>query len=354
MRRIALAALALGLLLVAAELGLRVARIGAPVWHHPDPSLGWTLRPWAHGREGRQAVEINAFGQRDVQHSVDKREGVYRIAVLGDERSEAIGLRLRETWWHRLPRELDRCGFAAGRKIEMLNFGVGGYSTAQEAIVLEKAVMRFRPDLVLLQFSSAKDVRENSRALAARLDRPFFALDAAGRLQLDESFLDRRDFERRAQFRYELARELADLSRVAQLLNRATLMARAHARAAGAPAALEPPRDARWEEAWRVTEALLERMRSYAARNGARFAVVATPSPVQLERNADYPDLRLGEFGARHGIPVIALALQLRGAVHELYGAQEQWTLAGQDAAAKAVASGLCRAAGLATPQRAQ
>ncbi|HET7198597.1 MAG TPA: hypothetical protein VFI86_08025, partial [Burkholderiales bacterium] len=136
-RRLAIAAAAAAALLVGGELALRAARVGSPVWHKPDPAFGWALRPFAHGTEGAAYAAINDYGQRDVRHDIDKRHGFYRIVVLGDEYSEAIGVPLRGTWWWQLPAELDRCGFAAGHPIEMLNFGVAGYSTAQEALVLE-------------------------------------------------------------------------------------------------------------------------------------------------------------------------------------------------------------------------
>jgi hypothetical protein len=306
-RRLALAAAVAAALLAGGEVALRAAKLGGPVWHHPDPTLGWTLRPYAHGLEARVYTTVNAAGQRDTHHSVDKRKGVYRIAVLGDEHSEAIGVPLRGTWWWQLPVELDRCRFEQGRKIEVLNFGVAGYSTAQEAIVLETRALRYRPDLVLVQFSQGDDVRENAKALAVRPDRPFFRLEE-GELRLDESFVDLRDFERRSQFRYELARELTDRSRVLQVLSKLALPV-AHADGGGALAALQPPADARWEDAWRVTEALLVRMRDEAARNGAKFAVAAVPHPLERKQGVSYAAERLAAFGAKQAIAVFALPL---------------------------------------------
>ncbi len=324
-RRLAAAAAAAAALLVGTEAGLRVAKFGAPIWHHPDLSLGWSLRPYAHGHEGTLFVRLNAEGEHDVHHYVDKRKGVYRIAVLGDAYSEAIGLPLRSTWWWQLPVELDRCGFATGKKIEVLNFSVAGYSTAQQAIVLESKAMRYRPDLVLVQLSQGDAVRENSLALATRRDRPFFRLED-GELRLDQSFVDLRDFERRSQFRYEVAREVVDVSRLLQLLHKANPMRKAFADSAIVPdAALQPPRDARWQDAWQVTEALLARMRDYAARNGARLAIVAVRHPLEREGELGYAEARLSAFGAREGMPVVAVA-----------GAQR--------ATAEGAAAALCRA----------
>ena len=341
-RGLALAAAACLALLLAAEAGLRAAKIGAPVWHRPDPLLGWTLRPYAGSHGGSPYGEVNAFGQRDNPHPLDKRDGVYRIAVLGDERSEALDVRLRDTWWHQLPVRLDACGFAEGKKIEVLNFGVAGYSTAQESLLLETAVMRFRPDLVLLQLSIGKDIRENSRALATRVDRPFYFIDGEGRLRLDASFRRLRDFDRRSQFRYELARAASDHSRLLQVLAKASPIDPAHAAIAAAPIP-SGPSDTRWQDAWRVTEVLLERMNDFARRNGARFAVVGAPQAAEPTPAARYADTRLGAFGASHDIPYIALAPKL-APTRDLYGADGHWTVVGHHAAAQAAAAGLCGA----------
>ena len=341
-RRLALAAALAIALLLGAEAGLRAAKVGAPVWHRPDPALGWTLRPYAGSHGGSPYGEINAFGQRDNPHDPDKREGVYRIAVLGDERSEALDVRLRDTWWHQLPGRLDACGFAGGKKIEVLNFGVAGYNTAQESILLETGVVRYRPDLVLLQLSIGKDVRENSRALAARVDRPFYFIDGEGRLRLDASFRKLRDFDRRSQFRYELARAASDHSRVLQLLARASPIDPAHAGVAAAPIA-SGPADTRWEHAWRVTEALLGRMNDFAVRNGARFAVVGAPDRAEPAQGTRDADARLAAFGAAHGVAYVALAAD-----------GGRWSVDGHRAAAQGVARALCGVAGSATPERAE
>jgi hypothetical protein len=341
LNKLALAAAVGAAALLAAELGLRAAKLGAPPWYQPDNRLGWSLRPYAHGHEHGTYSRVSPAGMHDARHPVDKREGMFRIALLGDEYSEALAVPLRQTWWWQLPVELARCGFQGDRKIEVLNFGVAGYSTAQESIVLETAVMRYRPDLVLVQFSQGDDVRENAKALAARHDRPFFAPDPhGGGLRLDESFTELRDFERRSQFRYQVARELAERSRVLQVLDRFAAIGAAHADASGALAALEPPRDARWEEAWSVTGALLGRMAQFAARNGAALAVVAVPHPLELERGLQDPEARLAELGRRHAIPVIPLFQDMTRAFYAPAGG---WTPEGHASAARAVARGLCR-----------
>lgn len=253
-------------LLLGLEAFLRVAGYQAQERYGPDPVLGWTLRP---------ATGVNAAGVRDRRHLVHKADDVYRIAVLGDGYTEAMDLPVTETWWRLLGPRLEHCGFQPGRKIEALNFAVAGYSTAQQYVMLETRAMRYRPDLVLLQFA-ADDVRENSFALAARKDRPFFMLEPSGGLRFDEAFATSPDFRRDTAFGAELLRRAADRSRLLQLVSRA------HAE----PASGLRPDELLWSEAWRITAALILKAAGFSARNGARFMVVSIP-----------PERRIAELG---------------------------------------------------------
>ena len=339
MSRAAIAA-ALGVFLLL-EVALRAVGYSTPQWYQLDPQLGWKLRPHRHGwfiAQGmRSPVHTNPSGFRDREHPLDKAEGVYRIAVLGDEYSEAMAVALTETWWWQLPAQLQRCGFQPDRLVEVLNFGVGGYGTAQEYVLLETAAMRYQPDLVLLQFSNRDDVLDNSFALAREKNRPFFLLDAHGVARIDDSFALAPSFDRRMQTRYRLAAEIADHSRSYQLarqLAELALIGEAHADAD--LAVLHEPRDAVWESAWRVTEALIARIDGYSRRNGARLAVVAVPHPRQAGQGMSYPDQRLAALGKQLGLPVIAL--------HEGNVPSGTWTAATHRIAAEAIAQRLCTA----------
>jgi len=187
--------------LIVCELVLRAVGYSSPRWYQPDPQLGWSLRPnvrgWFTG-EGRSYVTINSAGQRDREHAVEKPEGVYRIAVLGDAYAEAMQVAFEDTYWAQLQGRLESCGFQPGKRIEILNFGVRDYGTAQAYLVLEKTAVRYRPDLVLLLFDNGNDVRDNSHALDRIRGRPYFRLDAQGELRLDDSFTSDEEFRRRA------------------------------------------------------------------------------------------------------------------------------------------------------------
>ena len=94
------------------------------------------LRPgaagWWNSKRGAPYVEINSDGLRDVEHSRAKNPQRLRIAVMGDSYAEAKQVSVDETFWSVAARELERCEALPAPGVEAINFGVSGYSTAQE------------------------------------------------------------------------------------------------------------------------------------------------------------------------------------------------------------------------------
>ena len=340
MKRAALAGAAALAAAVVLEVALRLGNYATPDLYQLDPELGWSLRRhksgWYAGEEGRVRVAVNGAGFRDREHKLDKPDPVYRIAILGDEYSQAPSVALQDTWWWQLEPKLQHCDPRPGKLVEVLNFGVSGYSTAQELVLLQKTVMRYAPDLVLLQFAPG-DVLDNSVELATNKLRPFYLLDAHGVPRIDESFARSRDFDRHMQTRYRLAAEIGDHLRSFELLRelgRETFIAPAHAAIAvssGRP----------YEDAWRLTEALIAKMNDYARRNGAELALVAVPAARRADAGMSYPDQRLGALGEKLGIRVLPLAPAMRSEHYQPSGA---WTAEGHRAAATALAARLCAA----------
>jgi len=325
--------------LVVLEALLRLGNYATPDLHQLDARLGWSARAhkqgWYAGDEGRTRVVINPAGFRDRERALDKPDPVYRIAVLGDEYSEAMPVALRDTWWWQLEPKLQHCDFRPGKLVEVLNFGVAGYGTAQELILLQSGVMRYAPDLVLLQFAP-DDVIDNSFALAENKARPFYFLDAHGVPRVDESFAESPSFQRRMQTRYRLAAEIADHTRALQLareLARLSFIAPAHAEPDIASGPL-------YDDAWRLSEALIGKAADYTRRNGAEFALLAIPPARQAAQPMEPLDARLVALGEKLHVPVISLAGSLASAHYAHTGG---WTTEGNHAAAAAIAKQLCR-----------
>lgn len=94
-------------------------------------------------------IRFNSSGFRDNEFSEGKKQGVFRIAILGDSFEESVQLALSDTWQKVLERQLKE----AGKDIEVYNFGVSGYGTDQEWLTLKEKVWKFKPDLVILAFT---------------------------------------------------------------------------------------------------------------------------------------------------------------------------------------------------------
>ena len=99
---------------------------------------GWKLRAGASGvvtSENSQFVQINSHGFRDRERAYDKPANTLRIAVFGNSWTEALQVPLEKTYTTVLEqKDLRGRGCFAPKQVEVLNFGVAGYSTAQELI----------------------------------------------------------------------------------------------------------------------------------------------------------------------------------------------------------------------------
>lgn len=194
------AALALGgviAALVIAEVAMRLAGLSYPsttTFLRADYYTGWSHKPGitfpnpVDGLHG--SVTFNRYGMRDSrEYRLAKPPGTLRIAVIGDSFAEALQVPQAEDFCSIAERRLARCVGLGGKKVEVLNFGVYGFGTPQELIMLRRRVLRWSPDLVVLEFY-INDLADNTRATDGAWSwgpRPYFVLKD-GRLVEDDSF----------------------------------------------------------------------------------------------------------------------------------------------------------------------
>ena len=335
---IAAGAVVVGLLLAEGALRLAGVRFDASFFRD-DRELGWGLRPGARGwhvSEGEAFVAINANGQRDAERTLEKPAGAYRVAVLGDSMVEARQVPLEQTFAQVMERHLSRC---AGRAVEVLNFGVPGYGTAQELLQLRSRVWPYRPDLVLLTAYLGNDLWDNLRSLdPLSPDRRPFLVRQGTDFVLDDSFEHRLPSPWRARVRAALA-DVMNASRLLQLVNHVRVAVRSPravdpVSASGGPPAgyldrwpyLEPNHPAH-VEAWLTTEGLIGELRIEVERRGAPFLLLylpmvaeTDPDPARREEfrqslgadgRIDYPRNRVASLARSAGIPLLDPTLTL-------------------------------------------
>jgi lysophospholipase L1-like esterase len=95
--------------------------------------------------------EINSFGMRNEEFDPSTLRNQFIIAVIGDSHTYGERSKRREdTFPSRLEHYLK--AMTGGDNIKVLNFGVPGYDMHQELEVLRAKVLRFNPDLIILQY----------------------------------------------------------------------------------------------------------------------------------------------------------------------------------------------------------
>lgn len=322
------------------ELILRVGHISHSTFYTSNFYTGVALRPGAEGlwrKEGEAYVQINSAGFRDREHTIEKSVDTLRVAVLGDSYAEAMQVPLENAFWSVLEMELGKCPSFRDRNIEVLNFGVSGYGTAQELMVFRFTASHYSPDIVLLAFGTGNDVRNNLRALEGDPMRPYFVFKD-GHLELDASFRDSFGFRVRQLSVTKILYKAIDYSRVLQLLNagknklkeiltQITPNAEASDQKINTELGLDEmvylkPKDPLWREAWQITDGLILIMRDEVERTGATFLIATLTNGIQvypdaLHRkeyleslgvpNLFYPDFRVKTLGAQEGIHVLNL-----------------------------------------------
>lgn len=339
------ASLAVGFILI--ELALRLLGWSHPIFMRPDPKLGWAFRAGVAGwstQEDTAYLSVNRFGFRDREWSVAPGEGVLRIAMLGDSFVESSNLPAALGLTGLLERELDSdCRATKGKKVEVLNFGVSGYGTAQQYLQLVDDVIKFEPHIVLLGFYAGNDVANNSRVLSAdsQRNKPYFEVSAAGELRRNDDFRSDPGFV--AAIRSDWRRAVVNRSYVLQAMKQVALgrpvvpVPLAYDPFVGDspppsiqpenPGNFAPPADPIWANAWAATESLILRSSDFARRNRIEFGVAIFPEPAQVlpsrEWRAavarglgvdglDYTTDRLMAFLGRHDVPRVDLLAPLR------------------------------------------
>jgi hypothetical protein len=382
------------------EVFLRVIGYSYPVFYTTDYYRGFSLRPGMAGhyqREGESEVRINSDGLRDREHSRARRANTVRIALLGDSFSEAMHVPMEQTFWSLLERKLEECNVFPGKRVEVINFGVSGYGTAQELMTLRQKVWDYSPDIVMLAFTTFNDVYDNSRALSKTEEVPYFVY-RNGELVYDASFRDSPGYRQRDSRLSRFGRWFHDHLRIVQLVhyiqftaklrltdwgNRRRLAAApppAQTLPAGKPKApltaddigidnmiyLEPQDDT-WKEAWRVTEGLILKIRDEVNQKGAKFVLVPLSNAIQVYPDQSvrqnfmnylgistmfYPNLRLKALAAREKIDFLDLAEPMQA-----YGDQNHvflhgfgsdlgnghWNATGHRVAAELIAQHFCQ-----------
>lgn len=265
------------------EIALRVMGVEYKTFVVPDHDLGWALRPGGVGwyrAEGQAFVRINRAGFRGPDVPISKPAGTYRIAVLGDSFTVGLDVPDESLFETVLQQRLAANPAVKGKRVEVLNFGVGAYGTTQELLALRLRVLQYKPDLVLLMFFAGNDVSDNLRAVRQSLaeSTPYLVRDEkSGTWVLDNSFRKENNWW------LGLGATVVYHSRFLQIVNqvRKSWAARHTApQAASTPPRIEgDPKDPLMQEAWVVTAEALGLIQKECTAAGVDLFAAAIPIP---------------------------------------------------------------------------
>ncbi len=120
----------------------------APYIRSSNPVLGYELKPNYRdvrptNHYGRFAF-VNADGQRDVERTIERIPNRKRVILAGDSVVAGHG---EPNFENTISRKLER---SLNDGTEVLNFGVGGYSTVAEVELLREKGLKYNPDAILL------------------------------------------------------------------------------------------------------------------------------------------------------------------------------------------------------------
>lgn len=279
------------------ETVLRIFDLESDHFYEPDINFGSRLIAGRRGvwRAENQVIPItiNRFGYRGWDYPKEKSANVFRVAILGDSYIEALQVKEEAMVGRVLENVLNEKGNAV--RHEVLSFGVSGYGTAQEYLILLNEVKNFQPDMVILAFTSGNDVRNNSYVLEGSRKRPYFTLKGDA---LEHQFPDiRRSSVRK--LHYFFLRRLQAYHFVATRVDRILTSYGKSSQENDIPVdyfIYSCDYDRNWLEAWGATKIIIQKIQEYTERMGAKFILVNLTSYIQehgekglLEAEHRYP-----------------------------------------------------------------
>ena len=104
-------------------------------------------------------VQTNSLGMlEDREYSIEKPQGTYRIAVVGDSFVAGLEVPMKKRFPRLLEKQLAK---STGKKIQVMNFGVRTISPAAEVQIYNTKVRQFHPDLVLMHIYLGNDLGDD-------------------------------------------------------------------------------------------------------------------------------------------------------------------------------------------------
>jgi hypothetical protein len=308
---------------------IRIGGWDCPLLWEPHPELGWRPIPGAYRHfteEGDGHVQINTAGFRGPERTLQKPSGVFRIGFFGDSMTEACQVNLDDTYWQQLQQHL-----GPESSIEVLNFGVTGYTTVQQLLNFRREAPRYQLDMAVLGVFLDNDVACCHPATNTGPREVPFRNDSSTEFDFSGPIASVADYNREPF--YTLRRWTATY-RAASYLKRRKADVAAPA-TGGVKKRFElyhPNPSADWEKAWAVFERTVIDFVNEARQKGIQPVILSLPAAQVVDPQAwrriceselpsigaetwdlERPERRLRQLAEAHSVPLCQPLKRMQG-----------------------------------------
>ena len=256
-------------------------------------------------------VQTNSLGFHSKEYSLEKPEGVFRIAIIGDSFIEAMQVPLDKMMASLLEQKLNSWA-SLSYEYEVIPFGISSHGTYRNILYYENYVAKFKPDLVIDAlalndieddtFESNPPFDENNKFVGSiNIEAPRSTLKSIKKI-LRKSVLITTLRKSYMTFRSNFENSNGSFAEVEILL---------------------PEYDDFWQKAWILAEKLLKSFKDEVAKNTSDFMVVSLTEGHRVHNelldkfkdtttrgmaiDLDKPEKILGRIASENSISYLAL-----------------------------------------------
>ena len=265
-----------------------------------DESTGWRRQPGSTAiwDTGKQTIErkVNTYGFLDREHEEKKPDDTYRIGFFGDSFTEALQVKLEDTFVRLIEEQGNESGAANlphwnSRHMETFLIAISGFSALQSYLNTRKYLDKLDLDMVVYVFSE-NDLGDQLEVIQRTNNRPYAELSEDGRsFRINNSFRENafgtREFSADSQ---PFVRNLINRFQVLRVIYRAVVIVLNTNKIVNQN---DPP--STWpsslrEEAVKVEELILREWKDFVESSGREFVVMVNPGESEWQKRGEDQD----------------------------------------------------------------
>ena len=255
-------------------------------------------------------VQTNSLGFHSKEYSLEKPEGVFRIAIIGDSFTEAMQVPLDKMMASLLEQKLNSWA-SRPYEYEVIPFGISSHGTYRNILYYENYAAKFKPDLVI-DALALNDIEDDT----FETDIPF---DQDNKLVKNMNIVPSSGLSKSV-------KKILRKSVLITTLRKSYMTFRSNPENSKGSSAgvkiLLPEYDDYWQKAWILAEKLLKSFKEEVAENTSNFMLVSLTEGYRVHNelldefkdtiqgtaiDLDKPEKILGRIASENSISYLAL-----------------------------------------------